>query len=111
MTRLFGDNATTKTRTLQAWQILIAQAAERRTVNYVDVSKRMGRKGAQGLGDFLDCITAYCTENDLPDLSAIVVREVSGEMSMPRDYAWGAERQRVYSYRWFEIMPPTYKQN
>ena len=68
----------------------------------------MGRGGPQNLRSFLNPIANYCRANELPPLTITVVNS-DGSLS---DTSYisdniDKEREEVFSYAWFQIMPPT----
>ena len=113
----FNPNTTQLARAVQAWQILVGKAMTRQTITYLDLSRLMYKKEAQGvLGDVLASILFYCNDNDLPILTVIVVGQNSGKPGPGalRDPAnmhsttldIDEERERVYATDWYDIYPP-----
>jgi hypothetical protein len=109
-------------RALQAWQYLIAKAANRQTLRYEELSTLMGYKDDRPLSSILDPISNYCRQHDLPLLTAIVVNKFGAPGSGFPAYAFMShtaldalqqrtwldlERERVYDTAWFKIYPPS----
>jgi hypothetical protein len=108
MLRTFNPSASREDRALQAWQILIRHAAERRTITYKLLSEEMFGKPAQGvLAGILGCIAFYCLENELPALNCIVVGQGRGTPGHGIPEGGDDERERVYEYDWFNLYPPS----
>lgn len=84
------------------WDILIESARERTTIRYSKLARQAGLEGCQDeLRTLLQRIRMYCTEHQLPTLSAIVVDDVgkyAGLSSSLPDAPW--ERARVFDYHW-----------
>lgn len=84
------------------WDILIESAKERTTIRYSRLAKQAGLESSQDeLRTLLQRIRMYCTEHQLPILSAIVVDDVgkyAGLSSSLPDAPW--ERARVFDYQW-----------
>jgi alkylated DNA nucleotide flippase Atl1 len=95
-------------RSLQIWSLLVAAAKERKSYTYGDVAKILGMGGAGVLGQFLGPIMWYCEDHELPPLTVLVVNHDSG---LPGEGLTTLEnvnqdRERVFGYDWFSIVPP-----
>ena len=92
----------------ELWPILTRLASERRTETYGAVGREIGLI-ARGVSGALTPIHAYCERNDLPLLTALVVRADTrrpGEgYQSPVDHI--AECHMVYGYDWTKVTPPT----
>ena len=86
----------------QLWDILVESAKERTTIRYSKLARQAGLEQCQDeLRTLLQRIRMYCTENDLPILSAIVVDDVgkyTGLSSSLPDAPW--DRARVFDHAW-----------
>lgn len=109
--KTFNPTSTHPDRAVQAWQILVGKAMSRQTVTYLNLSRLMYQKDAQGVLDkILGHIAFYCIDNQLPALTSIVVRKGRGTpgSDIPLDISQiDAEREKVYEYDWFNVYPPT----
>ena len=97
-------------RALQIWQILVCKAGNRQTMTYGELASILGFKGAQVLGKFLEYILRYCEKNQLPSLTVLVVNQETGLPGSgfpPEDLH--SERERVFRFDWFGLVPPTPK--
>jgi hypothetical protein len=76
----FNPTAERPARAVQAWQILISNAANRQTITYDGLSKLMYGKSAAGvLAQILGHIAFYCKENRIPPLTTLVVVKARGK--------------------------------
>jgi hypothetical protein len=105
----FGDEQSGPKRGLQIYLLLIAAAAERRTITYKGLADAMGIKGTGVLGPLLDYPWLWCEQQGLPPLTTIVVGGRSGEPGHEFEKVDRA-RERVYSYDWFGLVPPTWQE-
>ncbi|EOD56211.1 hypothetical protein [Aeromonas molluscorum] len=84
------------------WNILVESAKERSTIRYSKLAKMAGLETCQDeLRTLLQRIRMYCTEHQLPVLSAIVVDDIgkyTGLTSGLPEAPW--ERARVFDYQW-----------
>jgi hypothetical protein len=108
MLSFFHDNPTHPTRALQIWQILIGKAHARQTLTYGMLAHLLGFKGAGTLAHPLGHIMFYCRQHNLPPLTVLVVNQTTG---VPGDGLLGtnlhAQRELVFRYNWYSIVPPT----
>src|SRR5271170_600542 len=78
---------------LRAYLILIGCAADRQTVTYDALARRMKRDGQNLLAKPLDLITRWCQRHELPALASLVVEEGTGlpapEMLLPGRFLIG----------------------
>ncbi len=97
-------------RALQAWQVLIARAANRQTITYDQLGEVMYEKRAAGVhAQTLDLIASFCKQHGLPPLTAIVVQTGHGRpgTGIPVDTNnLDALREQVYECNWFTVVPP-----
>jgi hypothetical protein len=110
MMRFFDDNPTHGTRALQIWQILICKASNRQTITYGGLAKTLGFRGAGTLADMLGHVSFYCLQHDLPALTVLVVNQdtgLPGEGLMKIGIDLDAEREAVFQYDWFAVVPPS----
>ena len=106
---LFKNNPTNPKYALQIWLILISKASNRQTITYGDLAKLMGFKGAGMMGGILDYVMHYCDQNKLPPLTVLVVAAGRGAPSegLITSQNIDADREAVYAYDWFSLVPPT----
>lgn len=64
-------------RAQQLWSILVLTARNRQILTYDLVAKATGMM-TPGIGDMLRPIQQYCTENNLPALTALIVNGQTG---------------------------------
>ena len=114
MSKTFNPTSAHPDRALQAWQILIGAAMNRRTLTYLGLSRLMFQKEAAGVLDkILGHVAYYCIDNNLPALTAIVVGKGRGSpgADIPVDRNRMDEiRESVYEHDWYNVFPPTHEQ-
>lgn len=89
-------------RAARAWDIIVEQAALRRTITYGDLCHRLGIHHRPARY-FLQLIQAYCLETKLPPLTILVVDKMGQRGS--GFIAWDIDNidegvRRVYDYNW-----------
>ncbi len=112
--RFTDSDVTTAEHALQFWQILIALAANRQTITYRLLAERTGMVTPAGqamtltVPRVLGRIMTYCATHDLPPLTVLVVNQETGKpgqgLSTTIDH--DADRERVYGYPWYLLVPP-----
>lgn len=107
----FNPNSKLQERAVQAWQILVGAAMDRRTFTYTRLSILMYQREAPGVLDkTLGHIAFYCIDNGLPPLTSIVVGKGRGTpgKEIPVDLEdINEQRENVYAFDWYDIYPPT----
>jgi hypothetical protein len=107
----FNPSSPHPARAVQAWQILVSAAMNRQTITYGDLAHVMYRRNAQGVLDkILGHVAFYCIDNRLPPLTSIVVGKGRGTPGhdIPIDLdKVDKEREKVYSYDWYNVYPPS----
>ena len=94
-------------RAHQVWQVLISLAAERQTITYGQLARKIGpRVVPLGLGYPLDRVADYCEANGLPSLTVIVVNQEIGKPTYSRVDNVDTEREKVFAHQWFALTPP-----
>lgn len=98
-------------RAQQLWSLLALAAANRQILTY-DMVARLTGVVRPSVGDFLRPIQQYCTEQQLPPLTALVVSDQTG---LPGDGFIAAAdipaaQMRVFQQRWQELAAPTSEQ-
>ena len=98
-------------RAQQLWSILALAATSRQVLTYAMIARLIGVV-RPSLGDFLRPIQQYCTENQLPPLTALVVSEQTG---LPGEGFIAAAdvpaaQMLVFRHRWLEANAPTAEQ-
>ena len=98
-------------RAQQLWSVLALAATNRQVLTY-DIVARLTGVHRPGLGDMLRPIQQYCTENNLPPLTVLVVSEQTGS---PGEGFIGAAdiptaQMRVFQYPWLDTTAPTAEQ-
>src|SRR5258708_19001646 len=95
-------------RAQQLWSVLAWAATNRQILTY-DIVARLTGVVRPSIGYFLPPIQQYCTENQLPPLTALVVSEQTG---LPgAGFIAAADvpvaQSRVVQYAWLELNAPT----
>ncbi|MCW8109719.1 hypothetical protein OPS25_14530 [Alteromonas ponticola] len=95
-------------RAQQLWSLLVVAADNHQILTYDRVARATGVV-RPSIGDFLRPIQQYCTENDLPPLTSIVVSDRTG---LPGDGFIAAEdvphaQMAVFRFNWFEHQAPS----
>jgi hypothetical protein len=111
MAQEFEKNSTIGTRAYQAYLILIGLAANQQTIQYRQLCGKMHYGVGPILSSPLGRIMRWCDREGLPALTSIVVEKDTGLPStglstVPNDN-FPAEQQRVFSFDWYSILPPT----
>jgi hypothetical protein len=96
---------------LRAYLILIGCAADRQTVTYDALARRIKRDGPNLLAKPLALITRWCQRHSLPALASLVVEQATalpapGVAAVSRDEI-PREQERVWAFDWYAIFPPT----
>ena len=109
MARAFS--ATEPESALRAYLVLIGCAADRKTVTYEELSRKIKRGGPSLLARSLDLLTQWCKASGLPALASLVVERSTG-FPAPGFTAVSrgeipAEQERAWDFDWFAIHPPT----
>ncbi len=110
MVRRFDENPTLYYRALQIWQILVSKASNRQSMTYVNLSDMVGGSVIpRDMGRHLNPIMRYCQINGLPPLTILVVNRRTGEpgQGLSSINALNMDREKVFNYGWFGIVPPT----
>ena len=86
-------------------------AADRQTVTYEDLARRIDRGGPNLLARPLNLITRWCQRHSLPAIASLVVEQATGLpapgfAAVTRDEI-PHEQERVWDFDWFGILPPT----
>jgi len=93
-------------RALQIWSVLVLSAHNRQTITFEMLSKITGIP-QQGLGQALFLIQDYCKQNNLPPLTALVVKSKTGLPGSGLPLAdFPAALQKVFSYNWLGVGCP-----
>ena len=98
-------------RAQQLWSVLVLAATNRQILTYDIVAKLTGVV-RPSIGDFLRPIQQFCSENELPALTSIVVSEETG---LPGEGFIGAEdvpaaQIKVFKEDWLNMTAPTAEQ-
>ena len=111
MSQTFNPSSNHPSRALQAWLILVGAAMNRQTLTYQSLSELMYNKEAAGvLNEVLGHVAFFCKAHKLPSLTTIVVGKGRGTpgAEIPVDPSqMDREREKVYSFDWFNVVPPT----
>ena len=96
---------------LRAYLILMGCAADRQTVTYDDLARRINRGGPNILVRPLDLVTRWCQHHSLPAITSLVVEEATGlpapGYSAVSEDEISREQERVWEFDWYGIFPPT----
>ena len=109
MPRRFDEERRNKyARSAQAWLALVAQATQRHTTTY-DAMGELLLSHPMTLRSDLDPIDDYCNEHGLPPLAVVCVDRETGEPSRGNVgvFRLDQNRERVFNYDWFALVPPT----
>ena len=95
-------------RAVQLWSVLALAATNRQVLTY-DIVAHLTGVVRPSIGDFLRPIQQFCTENQLPPLTALVVSEQTG---LPGEGFLAAAdvpeaQMRVFQYKWLDMISPT----
>ena len=63
---------------LRAYLVLVGCAADRQTVTYDDLARRINRGGPNLLARPLDLITRWCQQHSVPAIASLVVEQATG---------------------------------
>ena len=96
---------------LRAYLVLIGCAADRQTVTYDALARRIKRGGPNLLAEPLALTTRWCQQHSLPALASLVVEQTTGLpapgfVAISRDEI-PHEQERVWEFDWYAILPPT----
>lgn len=109
--KYFNPSDNQAARAVQAWQFLIGAAMNRQTLTYKRLSQLLFQRDAAGvLAHILGHIAFNCIDNELPPLTAVVVKSDQGRPGerIPIDLAdVESEREKVYETDWYDIYPPS----
>ena len=112
VTRL-DAHPTLYTRALEVWQILIGKAHSRQTLTYEGLADILGMSAGLSVTTFVPVVGQFCQKYELPPLDVLVVLKGGGRPGSgflgDRDKP-DEERERVFDYPWFRVMPPTVAQ-
>ena len=101
-------NIDSNTRCLQIWQVPIASASNRQTVTYGEIIGALRWDvPAYGYGRRLDAIAAYCSKNQLPDLTVLMADLKTGSPGAYKGDDLNRDREAVFATNWFALPPPT----
>ena len=93
----------------KAWVVLVMTAKQRGTIQYGQLATAIGYEGVWGnVGSLLDPIKDYCEAHGLPALTSLVVAKDTGRPTRVFVEDVDAEREKIYSYRWLRMLPPTF---
>lgn len=109
MIKVFTDNPTLENRALQIWQILVGFAYQRKTTTYSEIAEILGYEGAGVLDRQLGHILHFCDQKRLPPLTVLVVNSSTGlpGSGFVCDDSIDKARVKVFSYDWFDVIPPS----
>ena len=114
MIEKFDNNPSNASRAVQIWQILISKAHNRQIITYGILADLLGFGGAGVLAQKLGHIMYFCTQNNLPPLTALVVNNKTG---LPEGEGLNkfvsdlnSAREDVFKYNWYALYPPSEKQ-
>lgn len=110
MTDSAGSGEKSAVRALQAWQYLIAKAANRQMVQYEELRILMDYPTSNPLAPILGCIMFWCEQNKLPPLTLLVVNKsgVPGEGFIAESLLnYHQRREDVFNCQWYKIVPPS----
>ena len=73
------------------------------------VADVLGYKGAGVLDRQLGLIMVWCRDNHLPPLTVLVVNSETGVPGVGLEWIQDihADRERVFAFDWYDVVPPT----
>lgn len=93
---------------VQLWQVLIAAAAERRTLTYRLLGEAIGLE-AHEVPAPLAIVARYCAARQWPPLTVLVVQAGDGRPGSA--FTWATDpdlaREAVFEHGWFRLRPPS----
>ncbi|MGR3913739.1 MAG: hypothetical protein OD918_04315 [Gammaproteobacteria bacterium] len=99
---------------LKIWKFLICAAHERKTYNYVGLSRTLrikgGAKGPSGMMKYLAPILHYCEQRGYPPLTDLVVKKATGlpvDELKTKDKDMNKQREQVFHKDWLALQTPT----
>lgn len=97
------------TRAIQIFNMLVGMAHRRETITYGGLAERLGYRGAGVFAQTLGLIMAWCADNGLPPLTALVVGSRRGTpgKGLVTPVNLDEDREEVYGMDWYDIVPPT----
>lgn len=112
MLEKIDENPTIPARAVQIWQILISKAHNRQIITYGILADLLGLGGAIILAQPLSIIMYFCSQNDLPPLTVLVVNAKTGlpGEGLKIDGDLSAVREDVFNYNWYGLLSPSEKQ-
>lgn len=112
MLEKIDENPTIPARAVQIWQILISKAHNRQIITYGILADILGLGGAIILAQPLSIIMYFCSQNDLPPLTVLVVNAKTGlpGKGLKIDGDLSAVREDVFNYNWYGLLSPSENQ-
>jgi alkylated DNA nucleotide flippase Atl1 len=109
MIKYFDELRTAPTRALQCYQILLGLAHERKTITYGQLAGIIGFEGPTALARILGHIMFWCSDNNLPHLTVLVVNQTTGLPGdgLSRSSDLNADREKVFNFNWYNLLPPS----
>ena len=100
-------------RACAIWDVLIAQAAENKTITYKSLSEKVNVHH-RALRHALEVIQEFCQTNKLPHLTALVINSTTGLPGAGNnldDSLLEKEYQRIFRYNWTAMLNPFNNEN
>lgn len=109
MPNYYATSESIETRAVQIYPILLAAAAQRSTITYIQLAKLLGFKGAGVFNKMLGCLMHWCADNQLPPLTSLVVNAATGLPGdgLTRLNDLHSDREKVFAFEWYKLVPPT----
>jgi hypothetical protein len=112
MIKYFFENPSNASRAVQIWQILISKAHNRQIMTYEELQSLLHYGGAGVFDQKLGHIMYFCSQHELPLLTALVVNKNTGKPGggfvLKGDL--DATRELVFKYDWHGLYPPSEKE-
>ena len=99
-----------ETRWLQIWQVLIARASNRQTIQYNHITSTLKWNIVDShFGPHFDRVSSFCKSRQLPNLTVLVVSKATGRpgASYRDDVDVDRDREKVFATNWFTVIPPS----
>ncbi len=112
MVRERGEGSRNADYAAQSWRILVETAQDHQAIKYGDLSARLGRPVAVGIGVILDHVGCYCIRQGYPPITVLAVNGQTGRPGEGWDRLHPGRDQeitrfRVWHYDWSAHPVPT----
>ncbi len=106
----FDQMASASARALQIYLVLIGCAANRQTIPYTALAKRVGLLTPSWLPSSLSYLADWCLEEGLPPLTSLAIGDDTGMPGpgypLPLE-SLAAQQSRAQKFDWYAVIPPS----